>query len=79
MGFIDRDLLLYKVKQANTTYDALADELGLDRTTWYRHLREGSMTVAEMHEIIRILKLSVEDVLAIFFAKKVASVQLDEG
>ncbi len=72
MFFIDRDLLLYKVKQANTTYDAIIKELGIDRSTWYRHLREGSMTVAEMHEVIRILKLSVEDAIAIFLAKKVA-------
>lgn len=63
---IDRDLLLYHVKKANTTYDAIAEELGLDRTTWYRHLREGSMTVAEMHEVIRILNLSLEDAIRIF-------------
>ena len=63
---IDRDLLLYYVKKANTTYDAIAEELGLDRTTWYRHLREGSMTVAEMHEVIRILHLSLDDAIKIF-------------
>lgn len=63
---IDRDLLLFHVKKANTTYDAIANELGLDRTTWYRHLREGSMTVAEMHEVIRILHLSLEDAIKIF-------------
>lgn len=72
MFTIDRDLLLYKVKQANTTYDAICKELGIDRSTWYRHLREGSMTVAELHELIRILKLSTNDVIAIFLAPKVA-------
>lgn len=72
MFCIDRDLLLYKVKQANTTYDALIDELGIDRSTWYRHLREGSMPVAEMHDVIRILGLSIEDACAIFLCRKVA-------
>lgn len=72
MFTIDRDLLLYKVKQANTTYDAISKELGIDRSTFYRHLREGSITVAELHELIRILKLSTNDVIAIFLAPKVA-------
>lgn len=69
MFCINRDLLLYHVKRANTTYDAIAEELGLDRTTWYRHLREGSMTVAEMHEVIRILHLSVAEAIEIFLCQ----------
>lgn len=72
MYCIDRDLLLYKVKQANTTYDAIIKELGIDRSTWYRHLRESSMTIAEMHEVVRILRLSADDVVAIFLSRKVA-------
>lgn len=73
---IDRDLLQLKVKRANTTYNAIAEELGMDRSTWYRQLREGSMSVATICELIRILHLTVDDVIQIFFAKIVASAQL---
>lgn len=79
MIHIDRDLLLYKVKQANTTYDAIIEEIGIDRSTWYRHLRENSMPVAEMHEVVRILKLTFDDIIKIFFAGYVAPAQQTEN
>lgn len=69
---IDRDLLNLKIKRANTTNDAIARELGIDRSTFYRHLREGSMPVAEMQDLIRILHLTLEDSIAIFLAPTVA-------
>lgn len=75
MFYIDRDLLNLKIRKANTTADAIADELGIDRGTWYRHLRKGDLTISEIHEVIRILKLTTEDILAIFFAQPVASAQ----
>lgn len=72
---IDRDLLLLKVKRANTTYDAIAKELGMDRSTWYRQIREGSISVATMQELARILHLTADDIIQIFFASLVAPVQ----
>lgn len=72
---IDRDLLLLKVKRANTTYEAIAKELGMDRSTWYRQIREGSISVATMQELVRILHLTADDIIQIFFASLVASVQ----
>ena len=72
---IDRDLLLLKVKRANTTYDAIAEELGMDRSTWYRQIREGSISVATMHELVRILHLTADDIIQIFFANLVALAQ----
>lgn len=63
---IDRDLLNYHIRKANLTNDAIASELGIDRTTWFRHLREGSMTVAEMHEVIKLLGLSLEEAISVF-------------
>lgn len=75
MFYIDRDLLNLKIRKANTTADAIAAELGIDRGTWYRHLRKGDLTISEIHEIVRILKLTTEDILEIFFAKHVAPVQ----
>ena len=72
---IDRDLLLLKVKRANTTYEAIAKELGMDRSTWYRQIREGSISVATMQELVRILHLTADDIIQIFFASLVAPVQ----
>ena len=72
---IDRDLLLLKVKRANTTYEAIAKELGMDRSTWYRQIREGSISVATMQELAKILHLTADDIIQIFFASLVASVQ----
>lgn len=72
MPVIDRDLLSLKIKRANTTNDAVARELGVDRSTFYRHLREGSLTVAEMQSLVKILGLSLEDSIKIFLAPEVA-------
>ncbi|HAC61772.1 MAG TPA: hypothetical protein DCF66_06380 [Lachnospiraceae bacterium] len=69
---IDRDLLGYYVKKANTTYAALAEEMDIDRSTLSRHIATNTLTVAEMYVFIRALSLTKEDVFLIFFAKKVA-------
>ena len=75
MFYVDRDLLNLKIKKANTTNDVIAEELGIDRGTWFRHLRKNDLTISEIHEVIRILHLTTEDILAIFFAQSVAPVQ----
>lgn len=72
MPYIDRDLLNLKIKRANMTNDSVAKELGVDRSTLYRHLREGSLTVAEVHDLGKLLKLTAEDIYEIFFAHAVA-------
>jgi len=69
---IDRDLLGYYVKKANTTYAALAEEMGIDRSTLSRHIATNTLTVAEMYVLISELKLTQEVVFQIFFAEKVA-------
>lgn len=69
---IDRDLLSYYVKKANTTYSALAEQMGIDRSTLNRHLATNTLTVAELYVLISALKLTSEVVFQIFFAEKVA-------
>ena len=70
--FIDKDLLSYHLKKANTNQNGLAVELGIDRTTLIRHLSKGTLTIEELYRTIRFLNLSEEDVKSIFFAKEVA-------
>lgn len=70
--FIDKDLLSYYLKKANTNQNGLALELGIDRTTLIRHLAKGTLTLGELYATIKFLKLSDEDVKRIFFAKEVA-------
>lgn len=72
MPYIDRDLLNLKIRRANMTNDSVAKELGVDRSTFYRHLREGSLTVAEVHDLSKLLNLSTSDILEIFYAHAVA-------
>lgn len=72
MPGIDRDLLNLKIRKANMTNDSVAKELGEDRSTFYRHLREGSLTVAEMHDLIRVLGLTLDDAVKIFLSPLVA-------
>ena len=72
MMHIDIDLFDYVVKRAKTTRDAVASACDCNRSTLYRHLKNGSITVNEMHAIIAFLKLSWEDVVNIFFAKESA-------
>lgn len=79
MASIDRDLLNLKIKRANTTNDAVAKELGIDRSTFYRHLREGSLTVAEMQDLVHVLNLSFDDAIAVFLAPGVAGRRIKEG
>jgi hypothetical protein len=72
MVYIDRDLLLLKVKQANTTYEAIYTELGINRSTWYRQLRKGTISIAHVNRIVVMLGLSAKDIIDVFFTPKVA-------
>ena len=52
----------------------LAREMEIDKATLYRKLRDNgkTMLVCEANEIIRILHLTKDEAVAIFFAENVA-------
>jgi hypothetical protein len=68
--FIDVDYFDYVVKRAKTTRAAVAEACGLNRSTLYRRMKGGTITVHDMHSIIACLSLSWADVCKIFFAQK---------
>lgn len=70
MFCIDIDLLDYKIKKACVTREAIANACKCSRTTLWRHLRDCTVTIKEIHSIIIFLNLNEKDVKEIFFADK---------
>jgi DNA invertase Pin-like site-specific DNA recombinase len=68
---VDVNMLRGKVIERGTTPEALADAMGISRTTYYRRLKKGGkdFTVENANAIKRELRLTPEEVAAIFFAQ----------
>lgn len=62
-------ILRGKIIEKNTTQEAVADAIGINRSTFYRKMKENGkfFTVEEVQKMIKILSLSNEDVMKIFF------------
>jgi hypothetical protein len=67
-------MLRAKIVKNNTTEEAVADGLNINRTTWYRKLKDGGskFTVEEVDKLAYILNLSADDIMKIFFTALVA-------
>lgn len=63
-------ILRGKIAECNTTQEALADSIGINRSTFYRKMKDSgkNFTVGEVEKIANILSLNSEDVMKIFFA-----------
>lgn len=72
MYTINRGLLKSKLIAKGMTMDGLAADIGLDRTTFYRRLRNATLTVGDVHKIIVVLCLTAQETIEIFFAQEVA-------
>lgn len=72
MFYLDADYLDYKIKTAKTTKEAVAAACGLNRSTLWRRVNAGTLTIADVHAIILFLDLTEDDIRKIFFARKVA-------
>jgi DNA-binding XRE family transcriptional regulator len=59
-----------KIVERDTTQEAVADAIGVDRSTFYRKIKsEGlSFTVGEVHKIVKAVNLTVEEAREIFLA-----------
>ena len=51
------------------TLTEFADEVGISRPTFYRKIKDGSLTIDEAINMAKKLNLSDHDILYIFFAK----------
>ena len=63
-------MLKGRIVEHNTTQESVADEIGMNRSTFYRKMKEGGklFTVEQVHKLVKILSLTNEDVMKIFFA-----------
>ncbi|MHB9781145.1 DUF739 family protein [Streptococcus sp. 10F2] len=62
-----------KIVEKNTTQEALADKMGIDRSTFYRKMKQGgNFSIKEANAIVQYLSLSRDEALRIFFAETVA-------
>lgn len=63
-----------KIVERGINVDAVAEKIGIDKSTFYRKLaNEGStFTIGEADAISKVLELTRDEVNAIFFAQYVA-------
>lgn len=66
---MNTQMLKGKIVEAGTTQEAIADSIGMDRSTFYRKMKRmgNTFTVAEMNGMIKSIPLSKEDAVTIFF------------
>lgn len=70
---INVNLLKSKLALINKTISSLAEDLGMNKSTFYRKVKgESDFTRKEISDIVIILDLNYQDMCAIFFAREVA-------
>ncbi len=68
MFHVDVNKLNGKIAERNTTKEAVADAIGVNRSTFYRRLKYSTLTIRDIHKICDVLRLSGADALEIFLA-----------
>lgn len=69
MYHVNIDKLNGKIAEKQTTKEALADGIGIDRSTFYRRLKENRLLVSDAHKICDYLRLSGQEAIDIFLAQ----------
>lgn len=67
---IDINKLNGKIAEMATTKEAIADEIGINRSTFYRRLKNGKLLIGDMHKICDALKLSTTEAIEIFLVRQ---------
>ena len=70
MGAIDRKLLSASVVKNGTTYEGLAKDIGIDRGTLFRRLRNNTLRICDIYKIVDALKLTPDEAMHIFLAEE---------
>ncbi|CAW92103.1 phage repressor protein [Streptococcus equi] len=61
------------IVEKGTTQQAVADSIGIDRSTFYRKMKSGgAFTLDEAGNIARAISLTKEEAIEIFFSNVVA-------
>jgi len=70
---VDVSKLKGKIVERNTTQEELASKIGIDKSTFYRKMKQkGNFTIKEVNLIVSTLNLSKEEAVSIFFSETVA-------
>ena len=69
---VNVSMLEDEIIKKNMTKEAVASELGIDRSTFYRRLQSNRLLVCDIHRLTEVLGLSREKAVAIFFDLEVA-------
>lgn len=61
-----------KIVERGNTQEAVANAIGMDRSTFYRKLKDGGekFTIGEIHGIVNAVPLSKEEAIDIFFTSQ---------
>lgn len=68
MYHVDVNKLNGKIAERNTTKKALADAIGINRSTFYRRLKTSTLTIRDIHGICKELSLTANEAVEIFLA-----------
>lgn len=68
--YIDTQKLKGRIVERRTTQEAVADSIGIDRSTFYRKIKnEGAtFTISEIHKLVEAIPLSKDEAVEIFLA-----------
>lgn len=62
-----------KIVERNTTQEELAITIGIDKSTFYRKMKQnGNFSIKEVNMIVSALNLSKDEAMSIFFSETVA-------
>ena len=70
---VDISKLKGKIVERNTTQEELANKIGIDKSTFYRKMKQnGNFSIKEVNLIVSTLNLSKDEAMSIFFSETVA-------
>lgn len=57
-----------RIVEAGTTQEAVADSIGIDRSTFYRKVKSDGVafTIGEVHKIVEVISLTPQEAMEIF-------------
>lgn len=68
----DMQMLRACMKYHNRTQEDVSRALGMVRSTFYLHMKDGDFTISQIHKMMEYIPLTMDDVSRIFFATKKA-------
>lgn len=69
-----------KISECNTTQEALAKDIGIDKSTFYRKMKQnGNFSINEVNLIVSSLNLSKDEAISIFLAKQSHKCDKEKG